>query len=186
MGIALAECASQMGAEVNLVLGPVYIEVQSEDINVINVTTADSMAEVCKSCFSDCDIAILAAAVADYTPVLVSDHKIKKERGNMLLELKPTVDIAATLGKIKKPNQLIVGFALETNDELENSRKKLVSKNMDVIVLNSLNDAGAGFGFDTNKITMIDRNNIIDKFELKSKNETSRDILQKVISMIHK
>ena len=183
MGIALADCAAEMGASVNLVLGPVDIKPQSEEINVTNVTSADSMAEACLSFFSDCDIAILAAAVADFTPVAVTNNKIKKQKDNILLELKPTIDIAATLGKMKKQNQIIVGFALETNDELENARKKLLSKNMDFIVLNSLNDKGAGFGGDTNKITIIDRNNIVDKFELKLKDEVARDILNKVITL---
>ena len=184
MGIALADCAVEMGASVNLVLGPVDIKPRSEDINVTNVTSADSMAEACLSFFPDCDIAILSAAVADFTPVSVTDNKIKKQKDNILLELKPTIDIATTLGKMKKQNQMIIGFALETNDELENAQKKLLHKNMDFIVLNSLNDHGAGFGYDTNKITIIDRNNIIDNFELKSKNEVARDIINKIILMI--
>ena len=185
MGIALAECASGMGADVSLVLGSVEIKPQSENIKVINVTSTDSMAKACLSLFTDCDIAILAAAVADFTPVVVNDHKIKKDKSNLRLELKPTTDIAATLGKMKKTNQFIVGFALETDDELKNARKKLINKNLDIIVLNSLNDKGAGFGYDTNKITIVDCNNIINKFELKSKEEASKDILEKVISMIH-
>ena len=180
MGIALAECASEMGASVNLVLGPVDIKPRLKDINITNVTSADSMAEACMSFFHDCDIAILAAAVADFTPVDVAADKIKKQEGEILLKLKPTTDIAAELGKIKKPNQIIVGFALETNNEIENAQKKLLSKNMDFIVLNSLNDKGAGFGYDTNKITIIDRNNIIDNFELKSKSEVARDIFDKI------
>ena len=181
MGIALAECASKMGANVNLVLGPVDIKPLSKDINVINVTTAKSMAEACMSLFPDSDIAILTAAVADFMPVSVADNKIKKQEDDILLKLKPTTDIAATLGKMKKQGQIIVGFALETNDELENAQKKLLRKNMDFIVLNSLNDKGAGFGYDTNKITIIDRNNIIDKFELKSKDEVAQDIINKIV-----
>ena len=181
MGIALAECANEMGASVNLVLGPSNIKPQSDDIKVTNVTSAHSMAEACLSFFSDCDIAILTAAVADFTPVAVSEHKIKKQKGDISLKLKPTVDIAAELGKIKKQNQIIVGFALETDDEFENARKKLLRKNMDFIVLNSLNDKGAGFGYDTNKITIIDRNNTIDSFDLKSKKEVAKDILNKII-----
>ena len=180
MGIALAECASEMGAIVNLVLGPVGIKPQSEKINVINVTSAESMAKACLSLFPECDIAILAAAVADFTPANVTDQKIKR-KGEITLTLKPTTDIAATLGKMKKQNQIIVGFALETNDELENAQKKLQKKNLDFIVLNSLNDQGAGFGYDTNKITIIDRNNVICNFELKSKTEVARDILGKIV-----
>ena len=183
MGIALAECASEMGANVNLVLGPVDIKPQSKDINVINVTTAKSMAEACLSLFPKCDIALLAAAVADFMPVSVSNYKIKKQKSDISLKLKPTIDIAAELGKMKKQNQIIVGFALETDDELENARKKLLRKNMNFIVLNSLNDKGAGFGYDTNKITIIDRNNIIDKFELKSKDEVARDIISKLLKL---
>jgi phosphopantothenoylcysteine decarboxylase/phosphopantothenate--cysteine ligase len=141
------------------------------------------MAEACISLFPDCDIAILTAAVADFTPVTVADNKIKKQKGEILLKLKPTTDIAAALGKMKKQNQIIVGFALETDDELENARKKLLRKNMDFIVLNSLNDKGAGFGYDTNKITIIDRNNIIDNFELKSKSEVAKDIFNKIVLM---
>ena len=180
MGVALADCASEMGAIVNLVLGPVDIKPQSKDINIINVTTADSMAEACLSLFSGCDIAILAAAVADFTPIAVAGNKIKQKNA-FLIKLKPTTDIAAALGKMKKQNQIIVGFALETNDEIENARKKLLSKNLDFIVLNSLNDKGAGFGYDTNKITIIDSNNNIDIFELKSKEEVARDILNKIL-----
>jgi phosphopantothenoylcysteine decarboxylase/phosphopantothenate--cysteine ligase len=182
MGVALAECAREMGANVNLVLGPVDIKPLSKNINITNVTTADSMAEACLSLFPECDIAILAAAVADFTPVAVAGSKIKR-KGTISLKLKPTVDIAAALGKMKKQNQIIVGFALETNDELENARKKLLIKNLDFIVLNSLNDTGAGFGYDTNKITIIDRNNNINNFELKSKDEVARDILNKIVLM---
>jgi phosphopantothenoylcysteine decarboxylase/phosphopantothenate--cysteine ligase len=184
MGIALADCASEMGASVTLVLGTVDIKPQSKDINIINVTTADSMAKACLSLFPDCDIAILAAAVADFTPVSVADNKIK-QKSDFSIKLKPTADIAAALGKIKKQNQIIVGFALETNDELENARKKLLSKNLDFIVLNSLNDEGAGFGYDTNKITIIDCNNNVDTFELKSKNEVARDIFDKICNFFN-
>ena len=182
MGVAIAECASEMGASVSLVLGPVDIKPKSKDINVTNVTSAEAMADACLSLFPDCDIAVLTAAVADFTPVSVADNKIKKQKSEISLKLKPTTDIAATLGKMKKQNQIIVGFALETNDEVENARKKLLHKNMDFIVLNSLNDEGAGFGYDTNKITIIDRNNTVDKFELKSKDEVAKDILNKVTS----
>lgn len=184
MGIAIADAASELGAKVNLVLGPVNIKPSGQNIIVTNVTNAASMAESCISEFPACDIAILSAAVADYTPVSVSNSKIKKEKGEMNLILKPTTDIAATLGRMKKKGQLLVGFALETDNEIENAGKKLKSKNLDLIVLNSLKEEGAGFGYDTNRITLIDRNNIIDKFELKSKEEAAGDILKKVISMI--
>jgi phosphopantothenoylcysteine decarboxylase/phosphopantothenate--cysteine ligase len=184
MSIALAEAASEYGAVVDLVLGPVNIRPSDISINVTDVTTAGSMADECISRFPACDIAILSAAVADFTPAEVTSSKIKKGKNDFLLKLKPTIDIASTLGKMKKPGQILAGFALETDDELDNAKRKLLSKNLDVIVLNSLKEHGAGFGHDTNKITLIDRNNIIDKFELKSKEEVAKDILNKIVSMI--
>ncbi len=188
MGIALAEAAADYGAEVDLVLGPVDTIPKDPGIKVINVITAESMAEECIKRFPKCDIAILAAAVADFTPQIVEKTKIKKNKsGNagFILKLKPTRDIAATLGMSKKKNQILAGFALETDNELENSKKKLVDKNLDLIVLNSLKEKGAGFGHDTNRITIIDRNNIINKFELKSKDKAARDILDKIVTLIH-
>jgi len=184
MGIALADAASEFGATVDLVLGPVNIRPSVISVNVTDVTTASSMADACISLFPGCDIAILSAAVADYTPSEVNRGKIRKDKKNFLLKLKPTTDIAYTLGKMKRPGQILAGFALETDDELDNAKRKLLSKNLDVIVLNSLKEKGAGFGHDTNKITLIDRNNIIDKFELKSKEEAAKDILKKIVSMI--
>ena len=184
MGIALADKAAEYGAIVDLVLGPVNIAPRNSSINIINVTTAQSMAEECISRFPSCDIAILAAAVADYTPVEVSGEKLKKENADLFLKLKPTTDIAETLGQSKKPSQILAGFALETDNELDNAKGKLIRKNLDIIVLNSLREDGAGFGHDTNKITIIDRNNIIDKFELKSKEDASADILEKIISLM--
>jgi phosphopantothenoylcysteine decarboxylase/phosphopantothenate--cysteine ligase len=184
MGIAIADAAIEAGAEVCLVLGPVQIQPKSNKIKVIKVVSADSMAIECIALFRTCDIAILAAAVADFTPEISFDKKIKKSDGELLLRLKPTTDIAAELGKMKKPGQLIAGFALETDNEIENAKRKLLRKNMDIIVLNSLKDEGAGFGHDTNRITIIDRYNNIDKFGLKSKDEAARDILGKIISMV--
>ena len=184
MGIALADIAAEYGASVDLVLGPVNIIPRNNLVKVINVTTAESMASECISRFDSCDIAILAAAVADFTPVMVSGKKIKKKEAELLLRLKPTTDIAGTLGMKKKASQILAGFALETDNELENAKDKLLRKNLDIIVLNSLNEDGAGFGHDTNKITLIDRNNNIDKFELKSKEEAAKDILDKIVSMI--
>jgi phosphopantothenoylcysteine decarboxylase / phosphopantothenate---cysteine ligase len=184
MGIALADAAAEYGAEVELVLGPVNIKPQNNFVKIIDVKTAASMAAECISRFSGCDIAILSAAVADFTPIEVKGEKIKKDGNELLLKLKPTTDIAETLGKNKKPSQFLAGFALETNNETENAKEKLIRKNLDIIVLNSLNENGAGFGHDTNKITIIDRYNNIDKFELKSKEETAKDILNKIVSMI--
>ena len=184
MGIALADAASGLGASVDLVLGPVNIRPADRSVKVTDVTTAGSMADECIALFPRCDIAILSAAVADFTPIEVKNSKIKKDTKDLLLKLKPTTDIASALGKIKRPGQILAGFALETDDELENAKRKLLSKNLDIIVLNSLKEKGAGFGHDTNKITLIDRNNIIDKFELKSKEEAAKDILEKIVSMI--
>ena len=184
MGIALADAASEYGAAVELVLGPVNIIPENKSVKIINVTTAESMASECISRFHECDIAILSAAVADFTPEEVKGKKIKKADNELLLKLRPTTDIAETLGKIKKPSQILAGFALETDNEMENARNKLFRKNLDIIVLNSLRENGAGFGHDTNKITIIDRYNNIDKFEMKSKEESAKDILLKIISMI--
>jgi phosphopantothenoylcysteine decarboxylase / phosphopantothenate---cysteine ligase len=184
MGVALADAAAEYGADVELVLGPVNVRPQVTSVKIINVTTAESMATECQSRFPLCDIAILAAAVADFTAVEVHGKKIKKSGKELLLRLKPTADIAEALGKIKTSSQLLVGFALETDNELDNAKTKLVRKNLDIIVLNSLKEEGAGFGYETNKITIIDRNNNIDKFELKSKEEAAKDILDKIVSMI--
>jgi phosphopantothenoylcysteine decarboxylase/phosphopantothenate--cysteine ligase len=184
MGIALADAAAEYGADVELVLGPVSIVPRNDSVKIIDVTTAESMASECISRFSGCDIAILSAAVADFTPEEVKGKKIKKDSGELLLKLKPTTDIAETLGKTKKPSQILAGFALETDSETENAIKKLIRKNLDLIVLNSLKESGAGFGHDTNKITIIDKYNNIDKFELKSKDEAAKDILNKIVSMI--
>ena len=184
MGIAIADAAAEYGAIVDLVLGPVTITPQNSTINIINVSSADSMAAECISRFPECDIAILAAAVADFTPIETFDKKIKKDNSEFIIRLKPTTDIAETLGKIKKPSQVLAGFALETDNELDNARAKLLRKKLDIIVLNSLREDGAGFGHNTNKITIIDHNNNIDKFELKSKEEAAKDILNKIVSMI--
>ncbi len=184
MGIALADAAAGYGGEVTLVLGPSDIQPQNNSVKVVHVTTSEDMAKECISGFPLCDIAILSAAVADFTPVRTEDRKISKSRGKLVIELKPTTDIAETLGRVKKSSQILAGFALETDNELENAEKKLKRKNLDLIVLNSLKEKGAGFGYDTNKITIIDKYNNINKFELKSKSEAARDILDKIITMI--
>jgi phosphopantothenoylcysteine decarboxylase/phosphopantothenate--cysteine ligase len=184
MGIALADAASDYGAEVQLVLGPVDRLPRNKTIEIVNVTSAESMANECIARFDNCDIAILAAAVADFSPDIVEEKKIKRGDGEIILKLKPTKDIAETLGKMKKKSQLLAGFALETHNEISNATAKLKRKNFDIIILNSMQDKGAGFGYDTNRITIIDRNNNIDKFELKSKDDASRDILDKIVSML--
>ncbi len=184
MGIALADAAVDYGAEVELVLGPVNIAPKYNSVKIIHVTTAESMASECITRFPDADIAVLSAAVADYTPVKVERKKMKRGTSNLTLHMKPTTDIAESLGKMKKSSQILTGFALETDNEIRNASGKLRRKNLDIIVLNSLQEAGAGFGYDTNRITIIDRYNNIDKFELKSKEEAARDILDKIVSMI--
>jgi phosphopantothenoylcysteine decarboxylase/phosphopantothenate--cysteine ligase len=183
MGIALADAAARLGATVTLVLGPVSIIPSEKEVVIVPVRTAAEMKEASLEAFRTCDIAILAAAVADFAPEQAQDAKIKRGEGDMVIRLKPTEDIAATLGKMKGRGQFIAGFALETDNEVENARAKLLRKNLDMIILNSLRDEGAGFGHQTNRITIIDRNNNIDKFELKSKDEVASDILKKIIEL---
>jgi phosphopantothenoylcysteine decarboxylase/phosphopantothenate--cysteine ligase len=184
MGIALADAAAEYGAEVDLVLGPVNILPKNNSIRVTKVTTAESMATECISKFPKSDIAILSAAVADYTPVKVEKGKIKKTGKALSIRLKQTIDIAEEMGKLKRTKQILAGFALETGDEIKNATSKLKRKNLDFIVLNSLKEPGAGFEYDTNRITIIDKYNNIDKFELKTKEEAARDILDKIVSII--
>jgi len=184
MGIALADAAAEYGAEVELVLGPVSKLPENKTVKIIDVISAESMASECIARFPGCDIAILAAAVADFSPMRIESKKMKRESGNLVLRLKPTKDIAETLGKMKRETQLLAGFALETHDEIANAKAKLVRKNLDIIIMNSMQDKGAGFAFDTNRITIIDRNNNIDKFELKTKKEAARDILGKIVTML--
>lgn len=184
MGFAIAEELAEQGAEVSLVSGPTQLQTTHSNIKTINVVTSDEMYHEARSVFYDADIVVLAAAVADYKPVLKAEEKIKKHDKSMALELTKTVDIAASLGKEKK-NQFTVGFALETENELANAKGKIKKKNFDLIVLNSLKDKGAGFGYDTNKISLIDKHEEIKEFELKSKKEVAKDIIQEVIDSIH-
>ncbi|MCU0378796.1 MAG: bifunctional phosphopantothenoylcysteine decarboxylase/phosphopantothenate--cysteine ligase CoaBC [Bacteroidales bacterium] len=184
MGIALADRAAVMGAEVTLVLGPVNLRPGQAGVKTINVTTADEMKEATLSAFRGCDIAILAAAVADFTPETKENRKLKRTGGEMVIKLRPTEDIAALLGGMKSHDQFLAGFALETDDEMANAISKLKRKNLDIIILNSLKDEGSGFGHETNRVTIIDSNNNIDKFELKTKDEVASDILQKIVSLI--
>ncbi|HNF82160.1 MAG TPA: bifunctional phosphopantothenoylcysteine decarboxylase/phosphopantothenate--cysteine ligase CoaBC, partial [Cyclobacteriaceae bacterium] len=153
MGYAIAESLANLGAHVTLVSGPTAMHTSHPQVSVKKVMSAEEMYEACVAVFPQADIAVLAAAVADYRPTVKADQKIKKKDENLTIELTKTRDIAASLGKLKQKNQVIVGFALETEHEQDNALKKLESKNFDLIVLNSLNDAGAGFGHDTNKIT---------------------------------
>jgi len=185
MGYAIAEELCSHGADVTLVSGPVSILPKHQKINLIKVNTAGEMYEACSQCFKLMDAAILSAAVADYTPKNPSETKIKKDKGSLQLELQSTTDIAASLGRIKKKDQILAGFALETNNELSNAQAKMKTKQFDFIVLNSLNDAGAGFQVDTNIVSIIDKDNNIEKFELKSKAEVAIDIVKKLVTLIN-
>ncbi len=184
MGYAIAEELAGQGAEVILVSGPVSVSTQKEGIKICHVESAEEMYNECMKHFPGCDGAVMSAAVADFTPVHPEVQKTKRGKGNWNIELKPTKDIAAELGKIKRKNQVLVGFALETTDEEANAQKKLEKKNLDFIVLNSLNDAGAGFGVDTNKITVIGKNNKTVPFELKTKKEVAADIVKMIDSIL--
>lgn len=183
MGYALAEVCAGRGAEVTLVSGPVSLQVHHPNIHRINVESAEEMYQAATAAYADADAGILCAAVADFTPECTADHKIKREKEDLVLRLKPTHDIAAALGKSKRENQRLVGFALETNDEVAHAQDKLARKNLDFIVLNSLNDKGAGFRCDTNKITIIDRQNA-STYPLKSKKEVAEDIIDKLVTLL--
>jgi phosphopantothenoylcysteine decarboxylase / phosphopantothenate---cysteine ligase len=185
MGFAIAEELANQGAIVNLVSGPTSQHTNHPNIAVKKVVSAEEMYEACAALFPKTDVAVLAAAVADYRPSVRADQKIKKKDENLVIELTKTQDIAASLGKMKHNGQVIVGFALETEHEQENAHKKLESKNFDLIVLNSLNDKGAGFGHDTNKITIIDRLDGVKSFDLKNKKEVARDIVDAIIGKLH-
>lgn len=184
MGFELANRAAQLGAQVILISGPSNEKIYHSFIKRIDVVSADEMYHATHKSFEDADIVIMAAAVADYKPVEVSNQKIKKSAANLTINLVPTQDILASLGS-KKTKQFIVGFALETNNEVENAEKKLVAKNLDLIVLNSLNDEGAGFQKSTNKITIIDKFKKKSEFSLKSKAAVAQDIFDVIISKLH-
>jgi len=184
MGYAIADEAARLGAKVVLVTGPSALQTEQSGIERIDVVTAEEMYQACLAHFDSSDIGIMAAAVADYRPATVAEEKIKKSGERPHLTLEPTKDILAELGRLKQAHQLLIGFALETEEEEKNARGKLERKNLDFIVLNSLRDKGAGFGHDTNKVKFIDRQNKTEEFELKSKVEVARDILKKAISLI--
>lgn len=180
MGYAIAECLAEYGADVLLVSGPVAIATEHPRISVKRVTSAKEMLDVVLTNFGQMDVVVSCAAVADYRPKVMSESKIKRVSGELQIELEATEDIAGAIGKIKGPKQVLVGFALETNDAIANATLKLQKKNLDFIVLNSLADSGAGFGVDTNKITIIDRNNKIEEYSLKSKREVANDVVLKL------
>jgi phosphopantothenoylcysteine decarboxylase/phosphopantothenate--cysteine ligase len=184
MGFALAEEAAARGAKVELITGPVSLAAQHPAIQRTDVVSAAQMAAAAKERFADCHAAILSAAVADWRPVAMADRKMKKKDGPLSLELEPTEDILAWMGRVKQPGQFLVGFALETNDERQHAEEKLVRKHLDLIVLNSLNDPGAGFGHDTNKVTLIDARKNAVELPLMSKQATARAILDHLEKMI--
>lgn len=184
MGYAIAEELANRGAKVTLISGPTSLETKHENINRINVISAAEMYETCIEHFSKTDIAVMAAAVADFTVNKVAENKIKKSSASLPLELQKTKDIAQELGKIKKPNQLLIGFALETTNEEFHAKEKLEKKNFDFIVLNSMNDEGAGFQTETNKITIFTRNNQTKTFSLKSKTEVATDIVNEIALLV--
>ena len=183
MGFELAKEAAKLGAQVTLITGPTHLTLESSMVCLIRVVSADEMYTVVHANFEDQDIVIAAAAVSDYKPKVVVDQKIKKKEASFTVDLVPTQDILASLGKIKK-DKILIGFALETNDEVENAKSKLERKNLDFIVLNSLQDEGAGFKKDINKISIISRDET-KTYQLKSKKEVAQDILKEVISLLH-
>lgn len=184
MGYAIAEAAAARGADVTLVSGPVSVKASNPAINVVRVESAREMLSACEDSFPQCDIAIMCAAVADYAPESVATSKIKREHDEIpVIKLVKNPDIAATLGQEKKKDQILVGFALETDHELENAFDKLGRKNLDMIVLNSMRDAGAGFGVDTNKVTILTSDNRRLEFSLKPKTEVANDILDTILTL---
>ena len=184
MGFEIANHAAQLGAEVIYITGPTHYKTDHSRIKTIPVVSAEEMYTQVHANFQSVDIAILSAAVADYKPKTTATSKIKKASPTLSLELEKTKDILASLGKIKT-HQLLVGFALETNDEISNAIKKLKSKNLDLIVLNSLNDTGAGFGGKSNKVTLIDKELVQTEFSLKSKTEVAQDIMNELLNQIN-
>jgi phosphopantothenoylcysteine decarboxylase / phosphopantothenate---cysteine ligase len=183
MGYALANELSCRGAEVTLISGPVSFQEATNGVTLVKVTSAEEMYQACLK-VNNYDIAVMAAAVADYTPSVVSDTKIKKTGEELVLSLKRTKDILGTLGKAKSANQVMVGFALETNNEEENAQKKLKEKNADLIVLNSLQDEGAGFRHDTNKVTIFYKNGTQKQIGLKSKKALAKDIVDAITELL--
>jgi len=181
MGFDIAQAASELGAQVILVTGPTHLDLKNSNITVIRITSAQEMYDACHQYFAEVDVAIAAAAVADYRPKNVASQKIKKSDAAFSIELEKTTDVLASLGAIKK-NQFLIGFALETENEIDHAKLKIQKKNLDLIVLNSLNDEGAGFGKPTNKVTFIDKDFKMEPMDLKSKEEVAHDIVNKIVS----
>lgn len=184
MGFAIAEQLFNLGAEVTLISGPSALQLKSTRIKRIDITSAQEMLNAIHNHFSDADITVMSAAVADYRPKEVAPEKIKKDSSEFNIELVKTTDILSELGRLKREGQILVGFALETNNEEENAVKKLKKKNLDFIVLNSLRDEGAGFKSDTNKITIIDKHLQKESFLLKNKDDVAKDICIKIIDLV--
>ena len=183
MGYAIAEELASRGAQVTLVSGPVSLALKNQKVNLIRVRQAEEMYIACLNEMASYDIAVMAAAVADYTPTDVADQKIKKKEGEFTIKLKKTKDILGSFGNMKSARQTLVGFALETENEVVNARKKLEDKNADLIVLNSLQDAGAGFSHDTNKVRLFFKNGDEKPIELKSKTALAKDIVDAIIQI---
>ena len=184
MGYAIAEAFAAEGAKVYLVSGPVSIKTLVKEIDIVHVTSAAEMFNACEEFLDSVDLAVFNAAVSDFSPVENFDKKVKRGDKSWSIQLEPTRDIAGELGKRKSSKQFFVGFALETDHGLEHAQEKMRKKNMDLMVLNSLQDKGAGFGTDTNKVTMIDRTGKVDKYELKPKTQVAADLVQRVINMM--
>lgn len=184
MGFALAEALANQGALVKLISGPTHLSIQHPHIEVLRVRSAQEMLETAVSEYADTDITVLAAAVADFRPAQIASEKIKKASAALEIKLEPTPDIAAHLGKLKKSHQLNIGFALETNDEENNAKSKLERKNFDMIVLNSLRNDGAGFGTDTNQVTIFFSDNKRKDFGLKTKKHVAEDIVSEIIGLM--
>ncbi len=184
MGFALAEAFADRGFDVLLIAGPVHIFTVNPAIKRIDVVSADDMYRAVMQHFAESDVGVFCAAVADFTPTVAADRKIKRKTDDLVIRLKPTQDIAAAAGRQKRQGQFIVGFALETDDEEANAVDKMQRKNLDMIVLNSLNDQGAGFGYDTNKVTVIERNGRRIDLPLQSKTEVARRIVEAVIEKL--
>jgi phosphopantothenoylcysteine decarboxylase/phosphopantothenate--cysteine ligase len=185
MGLAIAEELYARGAEVTLIMGPSSINLPVNGINSVRVNTAEEMYTACTKQFDKSDIGVMTAAVADYTPVKVASTKVKKNSDELVIELKKTKDILKSLGEKKSSKQVLVGFALETNNEREYALVKLKHKNADMIVMNSLNDKGAGFGTDTNKITIFDKSGKEFNYELMSKKEAAKNIVDTIIQLYY-
>lgn len=181
MGFALAEACANQGADVTIIAGPVSLSIYHPNIVRRNVTSAQEMYEATAEVFPKSDIAIFCAAVSDFTPAVQSGAKTKRGKDDWSITLKPTKDIAASMGRQKTPDQILVGFALETNDEAFNAKRKLKKKNLDLIVLNSLNDKGAGFMKDTNKVTFFHRSGNIQELPLLSKTEVAKKLVDEIV-----